>query len=150
MGSFEGLIYDTVNWTPSVVTGIFSSFVLTIDTPDDVYRQVLGAFIRVQTNATAGDRRFAFTADDLTAGSSFVRCPSGVTQPASTDYYYCFGIGVPDVSAVRSNIITVPIPPIVLPPDKRIRVLDLNAVAAVSNGDVLSGFFNVVDRRIAG
>jgi hypothetical protein len=147
MGSFEGLIYQSGNWQSTIIDGIFSSHVLTIDVPDDYYYQILGGFVKYITSATNGDRRLAFTADNVNAGSSFLRCPSGVLQTASQTRYYSFGIGLPEASEAKGDLITVPISPVIIPDDHRMRVIDLNNVDGA--GDVLSGRFNVAKRKAA-
>jgi hypothetical protein len=108
--------------------------------------QIISVYVDFATSATAGNRQIAVRLEDAGAGYQG-RIPAGVVQSASLTRYYSFAVGMPDLSAFRdTNKLLTPLPPQLLAPGSKIRVLDTAAIA--TSGDTLTVRATVAERSI--
>jgi len=107
--------------------------------PASTERHILNIWVEFTSTATVGDRQLVVEIQIAGPDTTAQWARAGVVQAASLTYYYEFGPGLADLTAVRdTNYLTTPIPPTaVLKAADVLRIYDNNAVAAAADDMVV-------------
>ena len=105
--------------------------------PSNTLWEVRSIWVELVTTATAGNRQMIIEFQDDSA-DIIAQVRAGDIQSASKTRNYLFAPGVADLGSFRgSNLITTPIPNIILPESYVVRVVDTAAVDAAADDMVV-------------
>lgn len=107
---------------------------LLFDVPDDEEWQIVSVVVVYDSSVVVGNRQIALSIQQPT-GSPIFWMAAGVVQPASQSYLYELASGLPYLTAlIVGNVVTVPIPAVVLKPEDQILVYDETDVDDTTDG----------------
>jgi len=122
------------DWAPALVADVTDDDSdKTFTVPASTQYQPLSILVDLTTSGDAGDRQLSVL---FTTGADVViaEARAGAVQAASVARRYVFAIGSADLLAFRdTDLLTVPLPVLVLPAGYKIRIYDNNAVAAAAD-----------------
>lgn len=99
--------------------------------------QLQSIWVELTSTADVGNRQMSVQIQD-SEGDVIGCIKAGVAQAASLTYNYLFGVGVSDLTAVRSStFLMTPLVPWILPAGYKVRVYDSAAVAAAADDMVV-------------